>query len=156
LTADAPHGGLAIQEPVPALSGTQIFQISTSAVPIAPAPQVASPQLPAASPVPVFFDDSAASSELHAVLCSAGLVPASCRHKLTLALIGMGIGSEAALAAALSRDPAFLEQVRLAPISEPLSCNTMPPGGVYVDASSNRVRGLLRMLDIPGGCIKAY
>ena len=56
-------------------------------------------------------DDADASSQLLALLSSAGLVPAQCRQRLMLALLSMGIGSEAALAAALSRDPAFLEQV---------------------------------------------
>lgn len=61
--------------------------------------------------VSVGGDDAAASAELLAVLSSAGLVPVSCRQRMMLALLSMGIGSEKALAAALYRDPAFLEQV---------------------------------------------
>ncbi len=63
--------------------------------------------------VTVDSDDAAASTELLAVLGRAGLVPASCRQRLMLALLSMGIGSEKALSAAIFRDPAFLEQVSL-------------------------------------------
>jgi hypothetical protein len=65
----------------------------------------------AAVSVTVDSDDAAASTELLAVLSRAGLVPASCRQRLMLALLSMGIGSEKALSAAIFRDPAFLEQV---------------------------------------------
>ena len=110
LTADVPSRGSNRQEPVQTLSDSQIL---ASVMPPSPAPQVATPsaQPPAAPSVTVAHDDSVASSELLAVLSSAGLVPASCRQKLMLTLLSMGIGSEAALAATLSRDPAFLEQV---------------------------------------------
>jgi hypothetical protein len=49
------------------------------------------------------------------MLSSAGLVPASCRQRMMLALLSMGIGSEKALVAALSRDSTFLEQVTMSP-----------------------------------------
>jgi hypothetical protein len=65
-------------------------------------------------------DDAAASAELLVVLSSAGLVPVSCRQRMMLALLSMGIGSEKALAAALFRDPAFLEQVISAVALHPL------------------------------------
>jgi hypothetical protein len=55
--------------------------------------------------------DAAACAELHDVFVAAGLMPSSCRQSLVLALLSHGIGSAAALAAALTRDAKFLDQV---------------------------------------------
>jgi hypothetical protein len=108
--ADVSFGGAACQQPVRASSNSQP---SASIMPHSPAPLIAhqSAQPLAAASVTIDADDTSASTELLAVLSSAGLVPASCRQKLMLTLLSMGIGSEKALVAALSRDPAFLEQV---------------------------------------------
>ena len=110
--ADVSFGGAACQQPVRASSNSQP---SASIMPHSPAPLIAhqSAQPLAAASVTIDADDTAASTELLAVLSSAGLVPASCRQKLMLALLSMGIGSERALVAVLSRDPAFMEQVML-------------------------------------------
>ena len=110
--ADVSFGGAACQQPVRASPNSLP---SPSIVPHSPAPLIAhqSAQPLAVASVTIDADDTAASTELLAVLSSAGLVPASCRQKLMLTLLSMGIGSERALVAALSRDPAFLEQVML-------------------------------------------
>ncbi len=110
--ADVSFGAAACQQPVQASSNSQP---SHSIVPHSPAPLIVhqSAQPLAAASVTIDADDTAASTELLAVFSSAGLVPAACRQKLMLMLLSMGIGSERALVAALSRDPAFLEQVML-------------------------------------------
>ena len=59
----------------------------------------------------VDINDAAAFAQLQDFFVAAGLLPSSCRQRLVLALLSFGIGSEAALAAALNRDSAFLEQV---------------------------------------------
>ena len=114
--ADVSFGGAACQQPVRASPNSLP---SPSIVPHSPAPLIAhqSAQPLAVASVTIDADDTAASTELLAVFSSAGLVPASCRQKLMLTLLSMGIGSERALVAALSRDPAFLEQVMLVAVS---------------------------------------
>jgi hypothetical protein len=59
----------------------------------------------------VDINDAAAFAQLQEFFVAAGLLPSSCRQRLVLALLSLGIGSEAALAAALNRDSTFLDQV---------------------------------------------
>ncbi len=56
-------------------------------------------------------NDAAACAELLDLFVAAGLTPASCRQNLALALLSIGIGSVAALGAALARDAKFLDKV---------------------------------------------
>jgi hypothetical protein len=108
-------------------------QKPSSLPPPSPAPPFASQPLQRSSSsgkvtavsVSVDCDDAAASAELLAMLSSAGLVPASCRQRMMLALLSMGISSEKSLQAAILRDSAFLEQVNLVDASHLSSSNSL-------------------------------